>query len=144
MESIYKIKFTNGKEFNCFNEPSISVKMSRGTNRECLTMGLIADYEGIKESFVDGAQFSILALENPQIQEDEVLTPVSGVSIEKESLNNGEGYVGYEYFEYSVAGDITDNRDGTFTVIMSKKTEVELLEEENAALLFEKLTGEVF
>lgn len=47
--------------------------------------------------------------------------------------------------EYCIAGDITDKRDGTFTVVMGKKSDseiaIEALEAENAALLFENLTG---
>ena len=48
-------------------------------------------------------------------------------------------------------GYIKLQRDGTTTVAMGKKTDIEILnmqlaalEEENAALLFEQLTGEVF
>ena len=53
---------------------------------------------------------------------------------EKEEYNNSD---------YCIAGDIIDHRDGTLSVKMGKPTDVEVLEEENAALLFENLTGEV-
>lgn len=56
-----------------------------------------------------------------------------------------------DYQNYQVAGDIVDHRDGSFTVYMGKKTQLEealatnaALEAENAELLFQSLTGEVF
>lgn len=57
----------------------------------------------------------------------------------------------YDYTSYVVAGDIVDHRDGTFSIYMGKKTELEAaleanaaLEAENAELLFQTLTGEEF
>lgn len=49
----------------------------------------------------------------------------------------------HDYSDYCLAGPITDNRDGTLTVKMGKLTRIEELEAENAALLYELLTGEV-
>lgn len=53
--------------------------------------------------------------------------------------------------DFSVAGDIIDHRDGTFTIQMRRKTSYELaqekilaLEKENAEMLFQNLTGEDF
>lgn len=79
-----------------------------------------SDYAVIEACFSDGAEYR-----------DEITVDGNTVSTD---LSN-----------YCVAGHITDNRDGTFTVIMGKKTEYELtieqLEADNAALLFENLTG---
>ena len=53
----------------------------------------------------------------------------------------------YDNSEYSIAGDIIDHRNGKITVKMGKPTAEELLvilEQENAELLFNNLTGEDF
>lgn len=46
----------------------------------------------------------------------------------------------YDNSEYSLAGDITDHRDGTVTVVMGKPTELELAME---LLLTERSLGNV-
>lgn len=48
----------------------------------------------------------------------------------------------YPLTDFVVAGDIIDKRDGTFTVYIGKKTESEILEEQNAELLL-TLGGEI-
>ena len=53
----------------------------------------------------------------------------------------------YDNSEYSIAGDIIDHRNGKVTIKMGKSTAEELLlvlEQENAELLFNNLTGEDF
>lgn len=50
----------------------------------------------------------------------------------------------FDNSDYCVAGSITDNRDGTVTVMMGKKTELELLQEakDDAELAAQILLGE--
>lgn len=80
---------------------------------------------------------------------------VDNVSIAEEK---GNGTTDTDYSIYAIAGAVSDNRNGTFTVRMGKRTEAETyqvkledaqaqvaaLEEENAELLFQNLTGEEF
>ena len=47
------------------------------------------------------------------------------------------------YGAYNIVCRVADECNGSCTVWMGKKTQVEELEEENAALLFQLLTGEV-
>lgn len=79
---------------------------------------------------------------------------VDNVSIAEETDNG----TGTDYSIYAIAGAVSDNRNGTFTVRMGKRTDAETyqvklenvqaqvaaLEEENAELLFQNLTGEEF
>lgn len=126
----HKIKFTDGVEFECKNQPKSIIKNTRGQTRDCLIITTGETYQNVKNRFIDGVQFSVLAYEE--------LMNVSGLP------SREFGYVEYEKHDYIIAGEITDNRDGTMTVIIGKKTEIEILEDENALLLFENLTGEVF
>lgn len=74
----------------------------RGRNRLSMEFKLKAPYSDIELLFRDGAQYS-----NVTTDEDgaEIVTDLT---------------------EYCIAGSITDYRDGTFSVAMSKKTEDEL------------------
>ena len=91
------------------------------------------NYGEICEFFKDNAEFSIR--QNEIVGKDE---------------NNEDVYgdVDYPKSDYSILGDIVCHKDGKFTVYMGKMTEHELevqaLEEENAELLFNNLTGEDF
>lgn len=49
----------------------------------------------------------------------------------------------YPLTDFVVAGDIIDKRDGTFTVYIGKKTESEILEEQNAELMLTLVGGEI-
>lgn len=130
MTSNYQIKFADGTVYDCVAQPVSAKKTIRGGLREVLEIRLSETYQNIRSCFVDNASFCILAYEE--------LTNVSGLP------SREYGYVEYPKEGYVVAGDIIDYRDGTMCVIMGKKTQLELLEEENAALLFENLTGEAF
>ena len=131
MDNPYKIKFQNGAVFNCAVQPVPSSKHFCGQYRDCLSIKITGSpYETISGMFLNGAVFSIMAYEE--------IPNVSGLPSREYE------YVEYPKTDYIVAGDIIDHRDGTFTVLMGKKTALELLEEENAALLFENLTGEEF
>ena len=62
----------------------------------------------------------------------------------QEEVENGEIILAetFDKSGYCLGGDIVDHRDGSFTVYMGMKTEEEILEEENAMLLYKVLTGE--
>ena len=89
------------------------------------------NYGEVCTFFKDDAEFSIRQNE------------VTGKDAED---NDVYGDVDYPKTEYSILGDIVCHKDGKITVYMGKPTaheeEVNRLEEENAALLFENLTGE--
>lgn len=76
-------------------------------DRDTKEITLEMSYTKALEIFVDGLSWSIV-VENDT---DGVTEPV------REEYDNSE---------YSLAGDITDHRDGTVTVIMGKPTELEL------------------
>jgi len=113
-----------------FNEISFHVTNTtmKNISRETLFITIKGStYEEINSTFVDGIE--IIKIDNQLF------------SSSKET----------SYSAYSVAGEIRDNRNGTFTVLMGKKTALEIaqervlaLENENAELLFQNLTGEEF
>lgn len=96
-------------------------------NRESKTIVIEMTCSEANSLFVNGLKWSILN-DVPQEQEDGTV-----ITVQEE----------YDNSEFSIAGDIIDHRDGTLSVKMGKPTQLEKLEEENAALLFENLTGEV-
>lgn len=91
-------------------------------NRESKAITLTATYAQAAQIFVDGLVWSI-------VQRDTV--PVYG----EDGQPTGETTEQVQEFDnsaYCVAGPITDNRDGTITAKMGKKTELELLREQTA------------
>lgn len=96
-------------------------------NRESKTIIIEMTCSEANSLFVNGLKWSIL---NDVSQEQEDGTVIT---VQEE----------YDNSEFSIAGDIIDHRDGTLSVKMGKATQLEKLEKENAALLFENLTGEV-
>lgn len=84
-------------------------------NRASKAITLEMDYETASKLFVDGLNWSI-------VQRDE--DPVYDEN--GEPTGTGEIHVTeYDNSDYSLAGDITDHRDGTITVKMGKLTELE-------------------
>lgn len=81
-------------------------------DRESKTITLEMAYADAIALFVDGLAWSIL-MDVEQEQEDGSI-----VTVQKE----------YDNSEYSMAGSITDNRDGTLAVKMGKPTQIETLE----------------
>ena len=98
-------------------------------------------YESVKALFADDAQYGDTV---QQITYETVTDEESG----EQTVNEVTNEVVTDLSEFCIAGDITDKRDGTFTVVMGKKSdseiEIENLEIENAALLYENLTGGEF
>ena len=112
-------------------------------NRESKAITLEMSHAEALELFMDGIVWSIvLQHEVATYQQDEngnYVLDENGAPIQ---TGNEVKETEYDNSDYCVAGDITDHRNGTITVKMGKPTQVELLESENAALLFENLTGE--
>lgn len=84
--------------------------------------------------FVDGLAWSIKQVNTYPVLDDKG-QPTGETKTETQTFDNSD---------YSVAGSITDNRDGTVTVMMGKKTELELLQEakDDAELAAQILLGE--
>lgn len=81
-------------------------------DRESKTITLEMVYTDAIGIFVDGLAWSIL-MDVEQEQEDGSI-----VTVQEE----------YDNSDYSMAGSITDNRDGTLAVKMGKPTKIEMLE----------------
>ena len=81
-------------------------------DRESKTITLEMAYADAIALFVDGLAWSIL-MDVEKEQEDG-----STITVQEE----------YDNSEYSMAGSITDNRDGTLAVKMGKPTQIETLE----------------
>lgn len=81
-------------------------------DRESKTITLEMAYADAIDLFVNGLAWSIL-MDVEQEQEDGSI-----VTVQEE----------YDNSEYSMAGSITDNRDGTLAVKMGKPTQIETLE----------------
>lgn len=81
-------------------------------DRESKTITLEMAYADAIALFVDGLAWSIL-MDVEQEQEDGSI-----VTVQEE----------YDNRDYSMAGSITDNRDGTLAVKMGKPTKIEMLE----------------
>lgn len=89
-----------------------NVKDRAWDDRESKTITLEMAYADAIALFVDGLTWSIL-MDVEKEQEDG-----STVTVQEE----------YDNSDYSMAGSITDNRDGTLSVKMGKPTQIETLE----------------
>lgn len=89
-----------------------NVKDRAWDDRESKTITLEMTHAEAAVLFVDGLAWSIL-MDVEQEQEDG-----STVTVQEE----------YDNSDYSMAGSITDNRDGTLSVKMGKPTQIEALE----------------
>lgn len=97
-------------------------RILRGVERESIEIHIPnTSYATVARLFTDGAQFSISTMKH-----------VSDTELEEVIFNK---------FEYDVAGDIIDKRDGTFIVYMGVKTSEEKLSEEFAAFVLETVGG---
>ena len=89
-----------------------NVKDRAWDDRESKTITLEMTHAEAAALFVDGLAWSIL-MDVEKEQEDG-----STVTVQEE----------YDNSDYSMAGSITDNRDGTLSVKMGKPTQIETLE----------------
>ena len=111
---------TNGTEYPA----SIAGKVTDRDwgNRESKAVTLTATYEQAAQLFADGLVWSIVQRDNVPVY-DEDGNPTGETEEQVQEWDNSD---------FCVAGPITDNRDGTITAKMGKKTEVELLRETSA------------
>ena len=91
-------------------------------DRESKAVTLTMEYTAASQLFVDGLSWSIVQRDTVPVY-DEDGKPTGETEEQVQEWDNSE---------YCVAGPITDNRDGTITAKMGKKTEVELLRETSA------------
>ena len=86
-------------------------------NRETKAITLEMDYATANKLFIDGVIWSIVMEHPVEIEEiDDEGNTTTKTIIETEEFDNSE---------YSLAGDITDHRDGTLTIKMGKLTDLE-------------------
>ena len=86
-------------------------------NRETKAITLEMDYATANKLFIDSVIWSIVMEHPVEIKEiDDGGNTTTKTIIETEEFDNSE---------YSLAGDITDHRDGTLTVKMGKLTDLE-------------------
>ena len=86
-------------------------------NRETKAITLEMDYATANKLFIDSVIWSIVMKHPVEIKEiDDEGNTTTKTIIETEEFDNSE---------YSLAGDITDHRDGTLTVKMGKLTDLE-------------------
>ena len=86
-------------------------------NRETKAITLEMDYATANKLFIDSVIWSIVMEHPVEIEEiDDEGNTTTKTIIETEEFDNSE---------YSLAGDITDHRDGTLTVKMGKLTDLE-------------------
>lgn len=111
---------TNGTEYPA----SIAGKVTDRDwgNRESKAVTLTATYAQAAQIFVDGLVWSIVQRDTvPVYGEDGQTTGETTEQVQE-----------WDNSDYCVAGPITDNRDGTITAKMGKRTELELLREQSA------------
>ena len=90
--------------------------------RESKAVTLEMTHAAAAQLFVDGLSWSIVQRDTVPVYDTDG-NPTGETEEQMQEWDNSE---------YCVAGPITDNRDGTITAKMGKKTEVELLRETSA------------
>ena len=90
--------------------------------RESKAVTLEMTHATAVQLFVDGLSWSIVQRDTVPVYDTDG-NPTGETEEQMQEWDNSE---------YCVAGPITDNRDGTITAKMGKKTEVELLRETSA------------
>ena len=108
---------TNNTEYPA----SISGKMSdrEWDNRESKAITLEITYAEAAQLFVDGLRWSIVQRDTVPVY-DESGNPTGETTEQVQEWDNSD---------YNVAGSITDNRNGTCTCKMGKKTQLEIEQE---------------
>ena len=111
---------TNNTEYPA----SISGKIpdSEWDNRKSKAITLEITYAEAAQLFVNGLSWSIVQRNTVPVY-DESGNPTGEMTEQVREFDNSD---------FCVAGSITDNRDGTCTCKMGKKTEIEILRETSA------------
>lgn len=129
--------------FQCPEQAAEPVAPYRGA-REWRKITVVGTATDVKAAFVDGVMYT---------EEWDSVTRVPVLDEQGAPVLDAQGQPTFtetttvetrDLWDYTIAGDVVDTRDGNVTVFMGRKTPMELLMEENAALLFENLTGEEF
>ena len=97
-------------------------KNSRWDGRDTAAITLPMTHAQAVGLFVDGLAWSIKQVNTYPVFDDKG-QPTGETTTETQTFDNSD---------YSVAGSITDNRDGTVTVMMGRPTETETLRAEKA------------
>lgn len=117
---------------------------TRGAKRKCIQIEIPKQdgvtYETLVNTFTDGISI-VRRLTETRIEPKLVTEATETEEAVYEDVEV-EYTKDYPLTDFVVAGDIIDKRDGTFVVYMGKKTESEILEEQNAELLL-TLGGEI-
>lgn len=102
--------------------------------RDTKAITLEMTHETAANLFVDGLAWSIKQVDVYPVLDDKG-QPTGETKTETQTFDNSD---------YCVAGSITDNRDGTVTCMMGKKTDLEILQEskDDAELAARILLGE--
>ena len=102
--------------------------------RDTKAITLTMTHETAVNLFVDGLAWSIKQVNTYPVF-DEQGQPTGETKTETQTFDNSD---------YSVAGSITDNRDGTITAMMGRRTELEeaIAAKEDAELAAQILLGE--
>ena len=102
--------------------------------RDTKAITLEMTHETAVSLFVDGLAWGIKQVNTYPVFDDKG-QPTGETKTETQTFDNSD---------YSVAGSITDNRDGTVTCMMGKKTDLEILQEskDDAELAARILLGE--
>ena len=103
-----------------------------GAKRNSIEIIMTSDYETIKNTFVDGVEYSLIDTYDVRVEKEDG-TIITETKTEEFNKTN-----------YCLSGDIVDHRDGTISVFMGEKTNEELAieqAEETEQLLYEVMFG---
>jgi hypothetical protein len=98
------------------------LKNNQWDRRDTKAVRLAMTHDQAVSLFVDGLAWSIKQVDTYPVLDDKG-QPTDETKTETQTFDNSD---------YSVAGSITDNRDGTVTCMMGKPTEAETLRAEKA------------
>lgn len=115
-----RIVFADGTLFECVER--VVPRIRRPPGRDWNNFTVLSTVDAVRAKFVDNAEYSY-----EQIEPD-----------------GGNSKITYtrDMSEYCKAGEIVDNRDGTVTVFMGKKTEIELYQDAIDQLMLKVLEVE--
>lgn len=132
MDNVSFAILINGTEYPA-EKIDATNKNSRWDGRDTAAITLPMTHDQAVGLFVDGLAWSIIQRNVWPVYDNG--QPTGETTTEEQTFDNSA---------YCVAGTITDNRDGSLTVLMGKKTELELLQEakDDAELAAQILLGE--